>query len=167
MIQGNSAKKLGFGCMRLPLLDPAAQTSVDFLTLNAMVDAFLNRGFTYFDTALTYHAFTSEAAMRRALVERHPRDSFKLASKLPPRELHEDGDIERIFSLYNSTKRAVTTNVSSQFVYYLNLAATHGAPGDCIACGACEESCPQHLEIPALLSEVAQVFANGPALPKR
>ena len=45
-------KKFGFGCMRLPLLDKDDQTSFDTETFNKMVDTFLEKGFTYFDTAL-------------------------------------------------------------------------------------------------------------------
>lgn len=91
-------KKLGFGCMRLPLLDKDDQTSFDTETLNKMVDTFLERGFTYFDTAYTYHGSKSEVAMREALVKRHNRDEFALVTKLPPRVLKEDGDQERIFN---------------------------------------------------------------------
>lgn len=91
-------KKLGFGCMRLPLLDTDDQTSFDYETLNRMVDTFLERGFTYFDTAYTYHGFKCEEAVRTALVERHARDEFTLTSKLPPRMLVKEGDQERIFA---------------------------------------------------------------------
>ena len=49
------AKQLGFGCMRLPLLDKDDQTSFDTETSNKLVDTFLERGFTYFDTEYTYH----------------------------------------------------------------------------------------------------------------
>ena len=38
--------------------------------------------------------------------------------------------------------------------YYNNLIQIHGAPGDCIKCGLCEEHCPQHLPIRDLLEEV-------------
>ena len=75
-------KKLGFGMMRLPLLDPGAASSVDMEQLKQMVDLFLERGFTYFDTAWMYTGFASEDAAKEALVERHPRDSFTLATKL-------------------------------------------------------------------------------------
>ena len=75
-------KKLGFGMMRLPLLDPGAASSVDMEQLKQMVDLFLERGFTYFDTAWMYTGFASENAAKEALVERHPRDSFTLATKL-------------------------------------------------------------------------------------
>ena len=92
------AKRLGFGCMRLPLLDKDDQTSFDTETLNKLVDTFLEKGFTYFDTAYTYHGFKSEEAIREALVKRHNRDEFALATKLPPRMLKLVEDQERIFN---------------------------------------------------------------------
>ncbi len=91
------AKKLGFGCMRLPLLDRDDQTAVDMETFEELVDTFLEKGFSYFDTALTYHGFRSEEFVRKALVERHAREEFTLATKLPPRILKTEGDQERIF----------------------------------------------------------------------
>ena len=76
-------KKLGFGMMRLPMPDPKEQGRIDLEQVCAMVDAFLERGYTYFDTAYMYHAGESEHAVRDALVKRHPRDSFTLADKMP------------------------------------------------------------------------------------
>ena len=73
------AKKLGFGFMRLPLINPDDQTSIDYEQLKKMVDTFLERGFTYFDTAWAYAG--SEDAIRQALVERYPREKFQLATK--------------------------------------------------------------------------------------
>lgn len=378
-------KKLGFGCMRLPLLDKGDQTAVDTKTFNTLVDTFLAKGFTYFDTALTYHSYKSEDFVREALVKRHPRDAFLLATKLPPRMLkaqedhevifaeqlekcgveffdyyllhnigvsayqqaqqfhsfefvqqkkregrirnvgmsfhdtpelldeilaahHQDLDFVQLqinyidwenpgiqsrrchevarqygmpivvmepckggnlvnvpaeavalmqgynpamsipswairfaasqagvfmvlsgmntmeqiedntsymddfqplnedeyaivgqvtdlinadtaiactncrycvehcpsdipipdyFALYNSSKRATTDNISSQFVYYLNLASKHGKASDCIECRACEEACPQHLEISQLMKDVSETFDNGPGLPTK
>lgn len=75
----NPKNKLGFGFMRLPLKNPADQTSIDYETLNKMVDTFLERGFTYFDTAWMYMGYESEIALRKSLVERHPRDKFTVA----------------------------------------------------------------------------------------
>ena len=48
------AKKLGFGLMRLPRLDPNDEASIDIEQLKQMVDMFIQRGFTYFDTAWMY-----------------------------------------------------------------------------------------------------------------
>jgi len=91
-------KKLGFGFMRLPLTDPNDQMGVDMETLNKMVDTFLERGFTYFDTAYMYHSFQSEIALRESLVKRYPRGSFTLATKLPTMFLKTKEDRERIFN---------------------------------------------------------------------
>lgn len=91
-------KKLGFGCMRLPLLNGSDQTSFDKEQICQMVDAFIERGFTYFDTAYMYHEYQSENMVREALVKRHSRDSFTLATKLPTMFLKEKEDMERIFS---------------------------------------------------------------------
>ena len=91
-------KKLGFGLMRLPLTDSEDQKSIDFSTLNQMVDTFLEKGFTYFDTAYMYHEFTSETAIREALVKRHPRDCYTLATKLPTMFLETAEDQEQIFN---------------------------------------------------------------------
>lgn len=80
-------KKLGFGLMRLPTLaqgrtDPMRQFDIDLDQMKQMVDLFLERGFTYFDTAWMYCKFNSEKAAKIALVDRHPRGSFTLATKL-------------------------------------------------------------------------------------
>jgi uncharacterized protein len=91
-------KNFGFGLMRLPLKDKEDQTSVDMDVMNKMVDTFIERGFTYFDTAYMYHMFSSETAAREALVKRHPRDSFTLTTKLPTMMLQSKEDQERIFS---------------------------------------------------------------------
>ena len=69
-------KKLGFGLMRLP----KKGLSIDLEQVKQMVDLFLAAGCTYFDTAYVYPG--SEEATRKALVERHPRDSYTLATKL-------------------------------------------------------------------------------------
>ncbi|KLU64915.1 photosystem I iron-sulfur center [Desulfosporosinus acididurans] len=91
-------KQLGFGCMRLPLLDKNDQTSVDKETVNKLVDTFLEEGFTYFDTAYVYHSYMSESIMREALVKRHKRDEFELATKLPMRDVKTVEDQEKVFN---------------------------------------------------------------------
>lgn len=88
-------KKLGFGFMRLPA-DEAG--SIDLDTVKKMVDTFLERGFTYFDTAYVYHMGNSELAIKEALVKRNKRDSFKVATKLPTFLLKTREDQERIFN---------------------------------------------------------------------
>ena len=74
-------ENLGFGMMRLPVI--SGPTDFDNKQLNDMVDAFLEAGYTYFDTSFVYHDGKSEEATCRALVERHPRDSYTVATKFP------------------------------------------------------------------------------------
>lgn len=91
-------KKLGFGFMRLPLKDKNDSASINIEETKQMVDHFLEKGFTYFDTAYMYHNYQSELAIREALVKRHPRDSFTLTTKMPTMFLKTKEDMERIFN---------------------------------------------------------------------
>lgn len=93
-----STKKLGFGLMRLPLSDSNDPGAIDLEETKKMVDAFLERGFTYFDTAWMYCGFKSENAAKEALVDRHPRDSYTLATKLHAGFLQSKEDRDRIFN---------------------------------------------------------------------
>lgn len=92
----NEIKKLGFGLMRLPQKS-ANTTDIDLEQFKQMVDLFLERGFTYFDTSYVYHDGASETAIREALVKRHPRDSFLLASKFPTFLMPAEDKVEAIF----------------------------------------------------------------------
>ncbi len=91
-------KKLGFGLMRLPQNDLNDSANVDVEQVCRMVDLFLERGFTYFDTAWMYNGFNSENVARMALVERHPRDSFTLATKLHAGFIETLEDRDKIFN---------------------------------------------------------------------
>ena len=73
---GKDTPKLGFGLMRLP----RKGLGIDVEQVKQMVDLFLEAGFTYFDTAYVY--LGSENAARKALVERYPRESYTLATKI-------------------------------------------------------------------------------------
>ncbi len=89
--------KLGFGFLRLPLTDKKDEHSIDYAVLNFMVDFFIEKGGKYFDTAFTYLGGASEEAIRISLAERHPRDSFILADKLPSWLIHSPEDCRKIF----------------------------------------------------------------------
>ena len=95
-LQEFKEKKLGFGCMRLPVLD-GNMDQIDDARFCEMIDSFLEQGFTYFDTAYPYHSQKSEGAVRRCLVERYPRESFYLADKMPLWLVKETADYARIF----------------------------------------------------------------------
>ena len=58
-------KKLGFGLMRLPQ-NSENGADIDMEQFKKMVDLFLERGFTYFDTSYVYHNGASETAIREA-----------------------------------------------------------------------------------------------------
>lgn len=81
--------KMGFGFLRLP---QTTEKEIDWITLNRMTDAFLAAGGNYFDTAYTYLEGKSEEAIRKSVVERYPRDAFRIADKLPSWKVtsHED-----------------------------------------------------------------------------
>lgn len=87
--------KLGFGFLRLPQV---GGKSIDWPLLEAMVDEFLASGGTYFDTAYTYLDGMSEAALKRAVVERHPRANFQIADKLPGWKVKRQSDCQKYFS---------------------------------------------------------------------
>ncbi|MDE6401869.1 MAG: aldo/keto reductase, partial [Clostridiales bacterium] len=63
-----------------------------------MVDMFLEKGFTYFDTAYVYHSGKSEESLKKALVERYPRDKFTVTTKMPMFMVNAKSDLERIFN---------------------------------------------------------------------
>ena len=113
-------KKLGFGLMRLPTIDPANPAAVDMEQLNKMVDSFLEKGFTYFDTAWMYNNFASESAAKEALVKRHSRDSFTLATKLHSGFFNSLEDRDKIFNAQLEKTGA------GYFDYYL----LHGVDAD-------------------------------------
>ena len=91
-------KKLGFGLMRMPLLDPDDDASVDIEQVKQMVDIFIGKGFTYFDTAIMYNGFASQRVAKTAIVDRYPRDSFTLATKLHSAFFNSLEDRDRIFN---------------------------------------------------------------------
>ncbi|MBE6473665.1 MAG: Fe-S oxidoreductase [Coriobacteriaceae bacterium] len=75
-IDTSKISKLGFGCMRFPGREDDA---INIDDISKMVDAYLEAGGNYFDTAWAYP--NSEVALGKALVARHPRDSFYIATK--------------------------------------------------------------------------------------
>ena len=75
---GEGTPKLGFGLMRLPKKDG----KIDIEETKQMVDLFMDAGLTYFDTAYVYDGGESEKAARLALVDRYPRESYTLCTKL-------------------------------------------------------------------------------------
>lgn len=90
-------KTLGFGFMHLPLLDSQNEGSIDFSTLQSLVDEYLARGFSYFDTGWMYCKEQSEPAIKKVLTDRYPRSAFSVTTKLPAYLLHSKSDRDKIF----------------------------------------------------------------------
>lgn len=88
-IKGN----LGFGCMRLRMND----NEVDENEFNRMIDAFMDAGFNYFDTAHGYIDGKSETAIRDCLSSRYKRDDFVLTNKLSYWCFEKEEDILPLF----------------------------------------------------------------------
>lgn len=86
--------KLGFGLMRLPENDGVIDTE----HVSRMVDAYMKKGFNYFDTAYVYHGGKSESIAKEVLTKRYPRDSFMLATKLPIWKIEKPEDRDIVFN---------------------------------------------------------------------
>ena len=87
--------KFGFGCMRLPTTDDNDPTSVNQELFTQMVDLYMEKGFNFFYTSYAYHDGTSETAIRKALVERYPRESFEICDKMPTWLLTNEKDNDK------------------------------------------------------------------------
>lgn len=90
-------KKLGFGLMRLPRLDPNDGRSIDYEQTQVLIDRFMQAGFGYFDTAMAYQGGEGERCFGKLVADRYPRDSFFLTTKLPTWHFEGENDLERAF----------------------------------------------------------------------
>ena len=126
---GQNIKNLGFGLMRLPMLENG---EVDLPQLCDMVDCFLSRGFTYFDTAYGYLGGKSERAAKVALFDRHPRESFQFATKMPVWEAATPDDMERML------QESLVRTGAGYFDFYLlhNVSASGNRLSRCNEFGA-------------------------------
>lgn len=86
-------KNFGFGCMRLPMKD----NEIDTAEMNRMVDAFIEAGFNYFDTAHGYLQGMSETALKECLTSRYSRDRYILTNKLTANFFQTQADIRPFF----------------------------------------------------------------------
>ena len=89
----NVKKNFGFGCMRLPMNGD----EVNLEETKQMVDAFLDAGFNYFDTAHGYIQGKSETALKACLTSRYPRDKYILTNKLSGGFFKTEADIRPLF----------------------------------------------------------------------
>ena len=116
--------------MRLPLTDENDPTSVDQELFNQMVDIYMEKGFNYFDTSYAYHNGTSEVAIRKAVVERYPRESYQICDKMPTWALTDEKDNEKFVN--EMLERLNIDYFDVFFIHNINtpwlkLAETHNA----------------------------------------
>lgn len=109
-------KKLGFGLMRLP----HKGEEIDIETVTQLVDAFLAKGFTYFDTAYIYNDGASEKAFRETVVKRYPRDAYTITDKIPCMMLDREEQLETFV-------QEMLTRLGVDFFDYLWLHAINDA----------------------------------------
>lgn len=95
----NYKSKFAFGCMRLPQTDKDDPTSINQELFNKMVDIYIEKGFDYFDTSYAYHDGVSEVAIRKAVVERYPRESFRICDKMPTWALTSEEDNDKFVAI--------------------------------------------------------------------
>lgn len=110
---GENIKKLGFGFMRLPMICE----DVDIEQTKQMVNIFMEKGFSYFDSSWGYMGGKSEEAMKTAIVDRYPRDSFQIATKCPAFIVKEAEEAKNM--IWTSLKRIGTDYIDFYLLHNL------------------------------------------------
>lgn len=105
---GDSLSILGFGCMRFP----TKNGSIDEERAIRQVRHAIDSGVNYVDTAPAYHFGKSEPLLGKALRDGY-RERVKIATKLPPWEVQEPSDMDRILN------RQISTLETDHIDYYL------------------------------------------------
>ncbi len=111
-----SIPKLGFGLMRLPTLPGGGQKDIDFGKVQEMIDLYMSRGFSWFDTAYVYHEGHSEEVVKNCLKPKYPRDSFQVVDKIPLWGIRSYEDYEPI----------LRTQLERTGLEYLDVLFLHG-----------------------------------------
>ena len=93
----NNISLLGFGIMRLPMVQGTDE--IDVAQVTQMVDTAIKSGINYFDTAYPYHGGKSERVLKEVLVDRYDRSQYFLADKMPVWEVNEYADFDRLFNI--------------------------------------------------------------------
>ncbi len=113
---------LGFGCMRLPVID-GIQNNIDEEKAMEMLRYAIDKGVNYIDTAYPYHGTgfdqggESEPFVARALKDGY-RERVKIATKLPSWLIQSRADMERL--LDEQLKRLQTDQIDFYLVHGLN-----------------------------------------------
>ncbi|MBN2531313.1 MAG: aldo/keto reductase [Spirochaetales bacterium] len=109
------ASVLGFGAMRLPVIKESGD--IDEKTATEMIYHAIENGVNYIDTAYPYHKKMSEPFVGRILQNGY-RDKVKIATKLPPWEIKQEADLDRIFD--EQCKNLRTERIDFYLLHALN-----------------------------------------------
>jgi len=107
---------LGFGFMRLPILD-GKNSQIDQQKATVMIRTAIEAGVNYFDTACVYHDQTSEIALGKALQGGY-REKVRIATKSPIWLIKESADFDRL--LDEQLKRLQTSSIDFYLLHALN-----------------------------------------------
>ena len=132
--KGEQVSRLGMGTMRMPREDDKDGAPIDYERAEAVIDCAYGSGITYFDTAWPYHEGTAEAFVGRALVARHPRESFKLATKF---NFRANPDFRYVFE--TQLERLQTDYID----FYLCHAVMDNSADSYLTCGCIDYLCEQ------------------------
>ncbi len=148
-------KNFGFGCMRLPMIG-GSDGEVDLEQFKQMVDAFLDHGFIYFDTAHGYLKGKSETAIREGLTKRYPREKYILTDKLSGPYYEKEEDIRPLF------QQQLEACGVEYFDYYLLHSMTRKSYDKAVACNAFEVC--KELLAEGKIKHLGMSFHDGPEL---
>lgn len=94
-LAGEPVSVLGFGMMRLPVID-GDYSKIDKTKTAEMMKYAIDNGVNYFDSAYVYHEQKSEETVGEILAEAKLRDKVKLATKLPTWMVKGPDDVMRM-----------------------------------------------------------------------
>ena len=109
-------QKLGFGCMRLPMIPSTDEVDIELFT--RLVDRYMEAGGNYYDTAHGYVGGKSESAMKAALLDRYPRESFWITDKISGEFLSMRSTIDDCWALVNSSFENLGTDWFDLFLVH-------------------------------------------------
>ena len=118
---GNTGLKvsaLGFGCMRLPILDDNL-AKINEPLATKMLRTAIDQGLNYVDTAWSYHSEQSEPFVGRVLQDGY-RERVFLATKMPSWLVHSPEDLDRFFT--TQLERLQTDHIDFYLLHTLNAA---------------------------------------------